>query len=277
MNCYNGEDYLSNAISSAVNQSYVNWELIFFNNASTDRSKEIFFSFQDDRLKYFERTSTIDIVFARNEALVNADGDWIAILDVDDEWDANKLEIQIQALNENLYEDPKVIFTGAEVILERKVVSIDQKFSKTRVFQDLLSLELPVPWSTVLINKKTFFSLNGFDTQFPSAHDLDFLIRCAKKHNFLFVDRSLVSVGHHQKSLSNLNKNKQGDYYFEIINVLKQYLPLKEAIIGIAKMKISYLFLLLKLKEFGRFSQNLFKISLKEFQYLPFILFKKFF
>ena len=277
MNCYNGEDFLENAISSALKQTYENWELIFFNNASTDRSKEIFFSFQDERLKYFERTSTIDVVFARNEALVNAMGEWIAILDVDDEWGFKKLELQIEALAKNCNEEAKIVITKADVILEKKVVSINQQFSKETVFQDLLSLNLSVPWSTVLINKETFFSLNGFDTKFPSAHDLDFLIRCAKEYNFLFVNRNLVSVGHHEKSLSNLNKNKKGDYYFEIIDVLKPYLPLRSAALGITKMKISYLFLLLRSMEFQEFLQNLSIISLKEFKYLPLILVKRFF
>lgn len=277
MNCYNGEEYLADAISSAINQSYANWELIFFNNASTDSSKDIFFSFQDERLKYFERTSTIDIAFARNEALVHASGDWIAILDVDDIWDSSKLEFQIQALTKNKSVDAKVVFTSCEVMIENKVVNINQQFSEKRVLEDLLSLELSVPWSSVLISKEIFFLLNGFDTKFPSAHDLDFLIRCAKVHNFLFVDRNLVSIKHHKSSLTNLNKNNKGDYYFEIINVLKPHLASNSAILGTAKMKASYLFLLLKKMEVYSLFKNILKITFKEFLYFPLILFKKFF
>ena len=43
MNCYNGEEYLKEAIDSVINQEYKNWELIFWDNQSTDRSAEIFF------------------------------------------------------------------------------------------------------------------------------------------------------------------------------------------------------------------------------------------
>ena len=53
MNCYNGQRYLSEAIKSVINQTYKNWELIFYDNCSTDNSKEIFKSFNDKRLKYF--------------------------------------------------------------------------------------------------------------------------------------------------------------------------------------------------------------------------------
>jgi glycosyltransferase involved in cell wall biosynthesis len=277
MNCYNGENYLKNAIHSAISQSYVNWELIFFNNASTDSSKEIFFSFQDERLKYFERSTTIDIAFARNEALLNAEGDWIAILDVDDVWDPNKLEFQLKALSDDDLKDAKIIFTNCEVIIENKVVNINQKFSQKKVFEDLLSLELSVPWSSVLINKDTFTLLNGFDTKYPSAHDLDFLIRCAKEHNFLFVDRNLVSVNHHDKSLSSLNKNSKGDYYFEIIDVLAPHLANNAAILGTAKMKVSHLFLLLKMMELRSFFKAFHNVSFRELLYFPLIFLKKFF
>ena len=86
MNCLNGEEFLESAISSVMNQTYPNWELIFYNNASVDQSKNIFLSFTDERLRYFERTSTIEIALARNDALLHASGEWIAILDVDDVW-----------------------------------------------------------------------------------------------------------------------------------------------------------------------------------------------
>tara|TARA_Y100000768_G_scaffold375956_1_gene347387 strand:- start:954 stop:1787 length:834 start_codon:yes stop_codon:yes gene_type:complete len=277
MNCFNGEEYLENAIRSVISQSYNNWELIFFNNASTDASKEIFFSFQDERLKYFERTTNIDIAFARNEALLNAGGDWIAILDVDDVWDSNKLEFQIKALLDQDIEDVRIVFTSCEVISRNKVVNINQKFSQKKVLEDLLSLELSVPWSSVLISKETYNSLNGFDTKYPSAHDLDFLIRCAKKHNFLFVDRNLVSVNYHDKSLSSMSKNSKGSYYFEVIDVLRPHLDNKAAFLGTSKMKASYLFLLLKMMDLRGFFKFFIKIHPRELLYFPLIFLKKVF
>ena len=54
MNCHNGEKYLKKSISSVISQNYKNWELIFWNNVSHDKSKKIFKSFKDKRLKYFE-------------------------------------------------------------------------------------------------------------------------------------------------------------------------------------------------------------------------------
>ena len=47
MNCYNGEKYLQEALDSVINQTYKNWELIFWDNQSTDQSAEIFNSYVD--------------------------------------------------------------------------------------------------------------------------------------------------------------------------------------------------------------------------------------
>ena len=53
MNCYNGEKYLHEAVDSVIEQTYQNWEIIFWDNQSSDLSKTIFTSYDDPRFKYF--------------------------------------------------------------------------------------------------------------------------------------------------------------------------------------------------------------------------------
>ena len=48
MNCYNGEAYLHKSIQSVLAQTYKNWELIFWDNRSEDKSAEIFKSYEDE-------------------------------------------------------------------------------------------------------------------------------------------------------------------------------------------------------------------------------------
>ena len=101
MNCYNGQRYLSEAIKSVINQTYKNWELIFYDNCSTDNSKEIFKSFNDKRLKYFKSKKKLKLYKARNMAIQKSTGKFITFLDTDDIWLQNKLKIQIQFLSKN--------------------------------------------------------------------------------------------------------------------------------------------------------------------------------
>ena len=53
VNCHNGQEYLDKCIDSILNQQYENLEIIFFDNFSDDRSKEIILGFEDKRIKYF--------------------------------------------------------------------------------------------------------------------------------------------------------------------------------------------------------------------------------
>ena len=92
MNCHNGEKYLSQSIKSILNQTYSNWELIFFNNKSTDNSSSIVKNIKDKRIRYFESKNFLKLYDARNKAINYANGKFIAFLDTDDLWAKNKLK-----------------------------------------------------------------------------------------------------------------------------------------------------------------------------------------
>ena len=86
MNCYNGEKYLNDSLNSLLSQNYSNWELIFWDNISTDNSKKIFESYKDKRFKYYSATKHEILYKARNLAIKKTSGDYIAFLDTDDIW-----------------------------------------------------------------------------------------------------------------------------------------------------------------------------------------------
>ena len=72
MNCYNAEKYLQEAIESILAQTYTNWEIIFWDNQSTDRSAQIVLSYTDKRIKYFYAPKHEILGDARREAINNA-------------------------------------------------------------------------------------------------------------------------------------------------------------------------------------------------------------
>ena len=67
VNCYNGDNYLDKCLSSILNQTYKDWELIFWDNSSEDKSKEIFF-YEDKRFKYFSSKRNVNLGLARKFA-----------------------------------------------------------------------------------------------------------------------------------------------------------------------------------------------------------------
>ena len=84
VNCFNGEKYLKESLLSILKQTYSNWEVIFWDNQSSDNSKKIFSEFKDKRFKYFISEKHTPLYEARNNAIQNSKGELIAFLDTDD-------------------------------------------------------------------------------------------------------------------------------------------------------------------------------------------------
>ena len=92
VNCHNGEKYLNEAIDSILKQSYQNFEIIFFDNASTDKSLNIIKNYQDIRINIYQSKDFLTLYEARNKALDYCKGDFISFLDVDDFWHVDFLK-----------------------------------------------------------------------------------------------------------------------------------------------------------------------------------------
>lgn len=97
MNCYNGEDFVKEALDSVVSQTYRNWEIIFWDNASIDNSYLIAKSY-GSKVRAFKAEQNTSLGEARVKAIEQAKGDWLAFLDVDDVWLPRKLELQLAGL-----------------------------------------------------------------------------------------------------------------------------------------------------------------------------------
>ena len=82
MNCYNGEKFLNESIKSVLNQSYKNWELIFWDNMSSDNSSKIIKKIDDSRIKYYLSNKFEKLYKARNLALEKASGKFICFLEI---------------------------------------------------------------------------------------------------------------------------------------------------------------------------------------------------
>src|SRR5215216_2874373 len=102
INCYNGERWLREAIDSVVAQTYDNWEIIFWDNRSTDRSAEIAKGY-GERVRYFLAPQQTPLGQARGLAMREARGQYIAFLDCDDVWLPHNLATQLRVLESAPY------------------------------------------------------------------------------------------------------------------------------------------------------------------------------
>jgi glycosyltransferase involved in cell wall biosynthesis len=134
MNCYNSDRFLREAIESVYKQTYPNWEIIFWDNASTDDSANIAKSY-DDRIKYHLAPETTPLGEARNLALKKASGEYIAFLDCDDVYMADKLEQQVGLMQSKGY----VMCYGSVAIIDENGKLIKKDIVKIKVVMYFLA------------------------------------------------------------------------------------------------------------------------------------------
>ena len=100
---YNCGRFIGETIRCVLAQTYANWEMIIVDDCSTDNTDDVVTSCGDPRIHYIKNSTREGAALARNKALRNAKGRWIAFLDADDLWLPEKLERQISFMTENGY------------------------------------------------------------------------------------------------------------------------------------------------------------------------------
>lgn len=102
---YKCEKLIEETIKSVLNQTYKNWEWLLVDDCTPDNSAEIIKKYQekDNRIKYFKLNENSGAAIARNKALSESRGRFVAYLDADDLWKNNKLEKQVSFMRENGY------------------------------------------------------------------------------------------------------------------------------------------------------------------------------
>ena len=104
MPSYNTASFIAESIQSVQAQCYENWELLIVDDCSTDNTDEVIKPYlTDERIKYLKNEKNSGAAIIRNRALQEAKGRWIAFLDSDDLWSPDKLEKQINFMENNGY------------------------------------------------------------------------------------------------------------------------------------------------------------------------------
>ena len=209
INCYNGETYLNDAINSVLSQTYKNWEIVFWDNKSKDKSAEIFKSFRDDRFKYFYADHHTSLYKARNLAIEKTKGELIAFIDSDDLWVQNKLELQVP-----LFKNLKIFLAYSNLWIIKKTLKKKRLFIKKNspsgfIYESLLD-DYNVGIITTIFRKSILdHKEHMFDERFSIMGDFDFFLRLSKSHYFHYTNIPLAFYRIHKNNFSAINSQKQ--------------------------------------------------------------------
>lgn len=188
---YNRADLLPAAIETVLNQTYSNWELIIWNDGSTDATKSILKKYSDLRIRCIEDVNH-GKSWALNRGIEVSSADYIAFLDDDDQWTPQKLQLQVKAM-EN-HPDVEMLFGNYDNLnlstgrrgqgFQQNQAGLSQvkvvrsQTDKLNLVQDGflkgIARENFIAFDSVLIRKKTIQKIGDFNENLRNGEDFEY-------------------------------------------------------------------------------------------------------
>jgi glycosyltransferase involved in cell wall biosynthesis len=218
MPAFNAGKTINESISSVINQSYKNWELIVVNDGSKDNTSEIVKKFKNENILLIEQINK-GVSNARNVGIHNSKGEYIAFLDADDLWEISKLEKSILAFELTLcdlvYSKIKIfknIINDASSFVYRELVVEKDDYYRLLIYDY-------IPTLTVVIKKSILEKIGYFDELLNGTEDWDLWIRITKEYKINFVQEELAYYRNHENGLS----KKSDTQLLEEFKVIKKH------------------------------------------------------
>ena len=198
---WNRASWLEKSIQSVLNQSFRDFELIVVDDASNDDTGEILENYSRN-LSSITFAKNLGVSAARNAAVSNCDSEWIAFLDSDDFWHAEKLQKQITQTTIR----PECPIHYTDEIWIRNGIRVNPKNRHQKIegwiFKPSLELCLISP-STVLLRRELFEVHGLFDENLLICEDYDLWLRMTAQHPVALLNEKLMTRhGGHSDQLS---------------------------------------------------------------------------
>lgn len=204
------------AAKSVLNQTYKNIELIVVNDYPEGKElvqklAQALNELGDSRIRYICHEKNSGACAARNTGIMNGNGEFVALLDDDDEWMPEKIETMLNAFTEEVGLVYSSFYLGNPE--NGKIVTRGTKSGDIK--KEMLCKNLVSGTSMPMIRRKCFDDCGMFDVNLLSSQDYDMWMRITLKYPVIYVNKPLT-IRHFSDDCitTNTNKRKQGWDYF---------------------------------------------------------------
>lgn len=210
MPVYNAERYLREAVESILNQTYRDFELLLFDDGSTDNSKDIInlLATRDDRIVVFSRGNK-GLVATLNEMIKSSKGEFIARMDADDISLPKRLELQTSFLEKNI----DIVAVGGLSILinerTQKITPLQQPLDHNAIDSANLIGHCSIVHPSAMIRKDALLAVGSYRIEFPQAQDLDLWLRMAEVGRLANLPDPILLFRIHSESISERHGDAQ--------------------------------------------------------------------
>ncbi|TCV84275.1 glycosyltransferase family 2 protein [Sulfurirhabdus autotrophica] len=202
---YNRVGLLRETIGSILSQTLQDFEIIIVDNMSIDGTEDYASHLDDSRIRYFRNPNNGVIAVNRNLGIRHAKGKYLAFCDDDDLWMPEKLQRQIDVMENNV--DIGLCYTNGYSFRENDV--IHTRLARKRVFSEHfrhLLWENCIPSSSVLVRKVIFEETGLIDEniELVAVEDYEMWLRIAYISKLAYVDEALIKYRFHNNISSGL-------------------------------------------------------------------------
>ena len=205
---YNYGKYLNDSITSVLNQTYDNLEIVVVNNGSTDNSLDVLATYSRS-IRLIDQPN-LGQAMSRNNGAASSMGSFLAFLDADDMWESTKIEKQMALISS----DVNLVYCGVSTFSETpgyvsEILNPSHRGDRSRDFVDYPARSIVICGeSSSLMTRELFEKLGGFDKNLNSSSGWDFFRRAADLTQFDYVDEPLVRYRQHPNNMSkNVSQN----------------------------------------------------------------------
>jgi len=207
MNAYYSEEFLADAVSSVLEQSMQDWEIILWENVSTS-AKNVVDNLDDSRIRYFHTPDKVSLYESRVSALSQAQGEFLAFLDCDDVWLPDKLRSQLGVFDNEecvISCSDYFVFRGGHLQANwREQVEIVETYRSVRRSPIEVALDYRVGMSTVIIRKQAVDRIwSGSVPEYSIIEDFDMVVRLLSRGWLIPVPEPLSVYRKHGSNFSN--------------------------------------------------------------------------
>jgi len=225
MNCYNSDKFLKEAIESVLNQTYKNFEIIFWDNQSTDNSAKIVQSYDDKRIKYFYAPHFTPLGKARNLAIEKCTGEWIAFLDCDDIYDKDKLKLSFEDLLKKQNKNKIALIYSNSFFIDSfgNIKGKTKKNISGNIYFELLYNGNFIVFSSIIINKNILISIGNINEDLNYCEDYDLLLKITRNYDVIAVEEILTFYREHSKNITNTKQLANISETLDLLNSISRF------------------------------------------------------
>ena len=214
--CYNSEKFLDECISSVLNQTYQNWEMLIVDDNSSDNSSILINSYskKDERIKPLYLNDNIGAAMARNKAISKSKGKYLAFLDSDDVWLPKKLEVQTNFMKKN---NCSFVFSSYSVISDDEKPKYTISVPETITYKKYLKNTI-IGCLTVMLDKEKLKNIKMPNLR--SSHDMALWLNLLKQEKYAYGIAQDLAIYREHKSSNTSNKFRA---IYDVWNVYRKH------------------------------------------------------